>query len=284
MKMPMLSLRHILAALVALLLSLPLSAQGERGGRMWMFGATRANIYDEYLSPLDYKGYGGTMTMISERAARWSPKVVIDTCDFVIQSKVTSFLLLDLTGSYTVNPSGNAHFYEVQTQFAAGWHANWFFHPGIGQRVRVRAGGLAEFSAGGTYSTRNGNNPGQGRAAIDLAASTIADIYFRSPFKRQHEEWILRAELDIPFLGAMFSPQYGQSYYEIFSLRHYDRNVCMTWPVNAPSARLVTTFDIPIGDARILLGYRGEARQSHVHHLGRHAWTNGLVVGFVHRF
>lgn len=276
--------RYTLAALLALLSFLPLSAQGERGSRMWMFGATRANVYDEYLSPLDYKGYGGTMTMTSERPARWCNKVLIDTAEFVLQSKATSFLLLDITGNYATNATGNAHFYDAHALFAAGWHANWFFYPNFGQRVRLRAGGLAEFSAGGTYSTRNGNNPAQGRAAFDLAASGIADFYFRSPFKCQWEPWIFRMELDVPLLGLMFSPQYGQSYYEIFSLRHYDRNVCMTWPVNAPSARFITTFDIPVGRERILIGYRGEARQSNVHHLGRHAWTNGFIVGFVHRF
>lgn len=272
--------RLLLFILCMLAVPMSLSAQERERTRMWLFGVERSNLYDSYLSPLDYRGHGASLTMMAERAARWCPKVVIDSCDFILQPRVTTYYYFDVAGTEATNATGNAHFYDAQTTFAAGWHANWLLHPRIGQRLRLRAGGLAEFSGGGTYSTRNGNNPAQGRAAIDLAASGIADFYFHSPFKRQKAPWVLRAELSLPLLGTMFSPQYGQSYYELFSLGHYDHNVRPTCPVNAPSARFFANVEVPVGKARVLVGYRGEALQSRVNGLKHHAWNNGFFIGF----
>ncbi len=249
-------------ALLSLLCLFPVLAFGQYRDidRMWLFGVGGNALYDSYLSPLDYQGSSLGITLINERKARWG------------QGHVTSFTLLDVNGSFADNPSGNASFYDFTADFSFGWHYNWIF----GKNWKLRAGALAEFLGGGTYSTRNGNNPAQGRGSFDLAASAIADYQFRV---RKHH-WHARAELDIPTVGAMFSPQYGQSYYEAFELCHYDHNVCATWPVNAPSARFIATLSVPVRKANIIVGYKADIRQSNVNSLERHAWNNSFVIGF----
>lgn len=254
-------MRYTLSFLFSCLAWLTVSAQPHAVERTWLFGAGGASIYDAYLSPLDYRGPSANVMMLNERTARWG-------C-----GRVSSMTVLDVEGSYASNGSGNAHFYDGQVSLGMGWHYNW--RPV--QAMRIRLGGLAELSGGGTYSTRNGNNPAQGRGAFDVAASAVFDYTFRI---RRLQPWHVRASLDLPLGGLMFSPQFGQSYYEIFSLGHYDHNVCGTWPVNAPSARLLTTLTIPVRHANVVVGYRGEARQSRVNDLGRHAWNNGFIVGF----
>ena len=94
----------------------------------------------------------------------------------------------------------------------------------------------------------------------------------------------VRLQTDIPLLGVAFGPDYGQSYYEIFSLGHYDHNVCFTHPLNAPSAHVLFTLQVPMGRRAVLsVGYDGDIRQSHVNHLKRHHWSHRFVIGYVRR-
>lgn len=260
--------------------------------RDWLFGAGGGSIYDSYLSPLDYSGPSFSVGMLNERNARWNPRV-------------SSLARFDLSGTYATNPGRNAHFYDGQLDVGFGWAYNWERSFTPSRSLTLALGGMADFSGGGTYSTRNGNNPAQGRAAFSISPVLRARYTFTGPrglrlkygteqceWRESDDTWTTRiliktrpwsvqAQLELPLVGVMFSPQYGQSYYELFSLHHFDHNVCPTWPVNAPSARLLTTLHMPVSlHTDFILGYRGEALQSHVNGLRRHAWQNGVVIGF----
>lgn len=280
------SLMLLLCALSVLTAPRAVSAQTAGVDRTWLFGAGHSALYDEYLSPLDYTGPEFSVGMQNERTPRWAKAPV---------SQLTQF---EFCGTYASNPGGNAHFYDGQVNVGFGWF--YHFAHEANRPWNLALGGLAEFSGGGTYSTRNGNNPAQGRAAFDVAPSAIFTYAFRAPrCFRISGHWCggadhsaepmrsvepmcyLRVQLDVPLAGLMFSPQYGQSYFELFELGHYDHNVCFTYPGNAPSARLQATLHVPVSrTTRLVVGYRGEALQSHVNHLGRHAWQNGAVIGF----
>lgn len=260
--------------------------------RNWLFGAGYGAIYDSYLSPLDYGGPSASVGMQNERNARWN-------------DRVTSLARFDLSGTYATNPGGNGHFYDGQLDVGFGWVYNWerrYYHR---RRLTLGLGGMADFSGGGTYSTRNGNNPAQGRAAFSISPVLRTRYYFEGPrglrlhyFPKEHKQqlgissncsggcymwrpWSVQAQLELPLVGVMFSPQYGQSYYELFELGQYDHNVRLTYPGNAPSARLQAALHVPVSlNTDFVVGYRGEALQSHVNGLRRHSWQNGVVIGF----
>lgn len=229
----------------------------------WLFGAGRMNALDTYLSPFEYAGPALSVFHRSERPARWC------------RDRVTVTGVFSARGAYLHSPTDDGKEWEGNLSAAGGWHYN--FHPAHGLRIGI--GGLLEAVTGFTYNTRNGNNPAQGRLEADIALSGVAEYGFS--IARRKFAWL--TQIDVPLAGLMFSPDYGQSYYELFSLGHRGHNVCATWPLNAPSARIMTTLSAKLLGATLSVGYIGDVRQSDVNHIKRHAWHNQFVIGYVRR-
>ena len=85
-------------------------------------------------------------------------------------------------------------------------------------------------------------------------------------------------------MGVMFSPHYGQSYYEIFSLGHADGVVRFTSLHNQPSLRQMFTADLPVGRMKMRLAYVWDAQQSSINNLRTHTYSHVFMVGFVNAF
>ncbi len=242
---------------VASLEHLPLSGVVER---TYLLGMGKNHVYDSYLSPLDYAGSTLGFTRIGERTMQRG------------QGRWSQMTYFDLNASQLHNPVGNATTWDGELQFNYGQHYHLMAQP----KWNVALGGLLGAHLGGTYNTRNGNNPGQMRMALDLAVSAVAARQFALWKKR----WTWRTQCDIPVMGTFFTPNYGQSYYEIFILGHANRNIVFSHPFNAPSVRLLSTISIPFGTSSLTLGYKADIRQSTVHHLDRHAWSHTFLIGY----
>ena len=122
--------------------------------------------------------------------------------------------------SYSDNRSGNGGEIAGAYTFSYGVHYNWNFFDGS---LNVKAGAQADVNVGFLYNTRNSNNPAQARLSLNISPSAAATYRFRL---WQHN-YSLRYELSVPLIGMMFSPNYGQSYYEIFSRGNYDHNIVL---------------------------------------------------------
>ena len=220
-----------------------------------------ANVLDTYLSPITHAGPVVGILHRAERLARWGAGKV----------SVQGFYSGNVGQLESVADRGRA--YSGDLTAAVAWHYN--FH--LPNKTRLAVGGMGEVDLGFTYLTRGGNNPAQGRAGVNLGLSLIAE----QPFRLWDREWSASAQLDLPLVGARFTPNYGQSYYEIFSLGNYNKNIQFTHPINAPSARLFTQISIHLGRAKLSLGYWGDIRQSELHHLKRHSWNHYFTIGYV---
>lgn len=242
---------------VASLEHLPLSGVVER---TYLLGMGKNHVYDSYLSPLDYAGSTLGFTRIGERTMQRG------------QGRWSQMTYFDLNASQLHNPVGNATTWDGELQFNYGQHYHLMAQP----KWNVALGGLLGAHLGGTYNTRNGNNPGQLHMALDLAVSAVAARQFALWKKR----WTWRTQCDIPVMGTFFTPNYGQSYYEIFTLGHAHENIVFSHPFNAPSLRLLSTISIPFGTSSLTLGYKADIRQSTVHHLDRHAWHHTFLIGY----
>lgn len=228
--------------------------------RTWLWGVGRANVLDTYLSPLEYTGLNLHLLHRTERTARWGG------------GRVTVHSLYTAHGAYLSSPTDDGKEMDGELTAAGGWLYNW--RPA--RRWRLAAGGLLEGSGGFTYNTRGSNNPAQGRLGVALAASGLAE--YRFPFL--HREAVARIYADAQLAGVQFSPEYGQSYYEIFSLGHSSGVVHFTQPANCPTVRLQAQVALPLFGARLTLGYLADVRQSQLGGLKRHAWRNSFVVGY----
>lgn len=229
----------------------------------WLFAAGHANVLATYLSPLEYTGPAFSVAHRSERLARWG------------RGKVTVQGWFQTQGSYTASPTKDNHFYDGRFTAAVAWHRNWCPAPGL----RLGVGGQAETGGGITYSLNGGNNPAEGRVALHVGPSVTADYAFRVGRRK----WSVNSQMDVPLLGLAFTPTYGQSYYEMFSLGHSDHNVRVTHPFNAPSLRWTTLCRIPVLGAKVSVGYQADIVQSHLGGLKYHAWNHTFMIGYTRR-
>ena len=139
---------------------------------------------------------------------------------------------------------------------------------------------MIDTGVGFLYNTRNSNNPAQAKAQFGIAASTSANYKFR--IRRGYHN--VRYEICLPLAGIMFSPNYGQSYYEIFSQGNYDHNIVPTYLGNTPSLRQMLTFDFNLLHTTVCVGYLGDYRQAKVNELKYHHYTHALMIGIVKKF
>jgi hypothetical protein len=230
-----------------------------------LFGIGSTNVLDTYLSPEDYTG-------LELRALSESSRLTN-----LIHGKISYMSMSMGNISFLDYRNGNGSEIAGLYSYDIGWHYNWMLCDG---RLRLQAGSLLDFNIGFIYNTRNSNNPAQAKLYLNLAPSFIATYRLRlwdHPFS-------LRYMLNIPVVGVMFSPNYGQSYYEIFSEGNYDHNAVATFPGNAPSLRQMLTLDFNIGKNTYRVGYMNDIQQSRVNNLKSHVWSHLFMIGFVKRF
>ena len=227
-----------------------------------MLGVGYTNILDTYLSPEKYRGTDVRFISHTRREN--------DSARFVHQ------LLHEGNIAFADNRSGNGG--EIAGGYTFGYSLLRKWQMPVGScGLRLLAGGTAELSAGFLYNTRGSNNPAQARFALQLKPTVAADFDFRI-FKRQKRPFTLHYEASAPLCGLMFSPNYGQSYYEIFSRGNYDHNCVPTTVASTPSLRQMLTLDFRALHTTWRIGYLGDWRQASVHLIPVESVLLALVV------
>ena len=225
-----------------------------------LFGIGRESMQDTYLSPEHYSGPEVRYTSVTMRVRpdrRWSTMMINE--GYVANGK-----------SRSENGSMMSGAYRFQ-------YGRLYRLPQLLEGLSLKAGVQGELLGGFIYSTRNGNNPAQARAMIDVGPVLTA----------AYRVWRLDISYtaSCPLAGLTFSPNYGQSYYEIFDRGNYDHNIVPTTIVSTPSLRHQLMIRLKTSHHNNLtVGYLGDYQQQSVNNLKQHLYTHAFVIGVTHTF
>ena len=276
--------RFVRMACVASLLSLlPIAGWGQKGetatdsiaallgaerplySSSYMLGIGGTQSLDTYLSQEHYNGTG--ITFLATQKRRRRPSAAWST----LMEHQANLSLLSDRANQTDEKEGSYRFF-------IGRLHRWQL---LDNRLSLSAGGMAVLSLGFIYNTLGGNNPAQARVNLDIMPTGAASYRFqigKMPF-------VAHYELQMPLVGLAFSPNYGQSYYEIFSRGDNDHNVVPTTFVSAPTFRQQFSVSTPLSRRWALrVGYLGDYEQLQVNHLKRHVHTHRVMMGIVKEF
>lgn len=253
-----------------LLLALPMQAQEDSLQanryvmRATLYGVGFTNILDTYLSPAEYTGPEVRILRESMRMTK------------LMDGRVSVQSLFQGHLSLTENRAGTGS----EMAGLVNWNYALHYQFRLSEKLKILAGPLLDINGGFVYNLRNSNNPAQARAYANLAASGM--VIYR--FRIGNYPLVARYQANLPLMGIMFSPEYGQSYYEIFSLKHGGKNVLFTSLHNQPSLRQFLTLDFPIRSVNMRFGYVCDIQQAQVNHLKSHTWSHAFMLGFVKNF
>ena len=223
-----------------------------------LIGCGQYKIKNTYLSAIKYDGWG--INVLNERMKLIRPRI-----------SRQQTLHLDLS---TVNhPAGTSRAYAGFIDYAYGLH--YHFRPT--PELKILAGGSAGAMFGFVYNMQNGNNPAALHVDLNMRLSA-AVIYI---FRLRHCPLTVRYQTDIPVVGMLFSPHYGQSYYEIFGVGNSDGVIQCFSLHNKWALRNYLTVDLPVGNWTVRLGYLNDLYQTKVNGIQTDYVSHSFMVGMV---
>lgn len=262
--------KTILSSLAGIALLSPLSlwARGPKGephqplrptATAFTVEVGRQSALDTYLSPVRYGGLNLALGYERLRAASFAP-----------EKWLTRHHVLGTFATMT-NRSGNGSMMSAYLDYSFAMLRRWPVCRGLW----LAGGGEAALTVGGLYNLRNSNNPATAKVAVDLGATAMASYHFRI----SRLPVTLRYQVSLPVVGAFFSPEYGQSYYEMFYLGNSDGIVHFGAWHNRVDLRNYITVDLHLGQRALRLGYRQVMRTTYINYIDTQVFTHSFVLG-----
>ncbi|MBR5899084.1 MAG: DUF3316 domain-containing protein [Muribaculaceae bacterium] len=222
-----------------------------------------SKITDTYLSPLKYDGLYAALHFERMQAMKFNPD------RWVMQLK------FDAEVDRVLSPSRNSEMWYGGVDASWGMMHRWQVAKGL----TLAAGGSTTLDLGCRYSMRNGNNPASARAAWTVNATGYAAWNFNIGSLPV----TLCYQPTLPVVGAFFSPEYGQLYYEIYLGEWNGLAHAAHWG-NYFEMENVITADLRFSATSLRIGYRNNILSTHINNITTRMATHGIVFGLTHEW
>lgn len=228
-----------------------------------MLGIGGTSLYDTYLSPIKYKGT--TIGLFHEQIKMAG----------MMNGKVAVQHQFSFDFSWSDNDAETASDYSGFLEYNYGL----LYRLKPINNLQLFAGAQADGLLGFIYNTRNGNNPATAKVHLNLNLSGIAAYQF----KIKSQPLLVRYQLNLPFAGAMFSPHFGQSYYEI-SLGDSDDIIYFSSFHNHFIMKNLLTVELPFKSTILRLSYINSIYETDINDIQTRVHSNSFFIGFSRNF
>ncbi len=213
-----------------------------------------------YLSPLRYDGSVIGVSGQWIKASQWAPESLV--MQFDAGAAMRDYM----------NPARTATMLGFDGMFA--WGLQW--RRRLPHSLQITAGGSLDISGGCLYLTRNGNNP----VTVLASASLDIDASLSWSFRIGRLPMVLSDEVRIPSIGGFFSPEYGETYYEIWLGNRKGLAHCGWWG-NRFCIDNLLSLKLDFGRTAMEVGYRYGYNSAWANSLGTQLHTHTFVIGII---
>ena len=217
-------------------------------------------VLSTYLSPLRFHGtYFGVY-------GQWG-KALPSNSERVIMNFRTSANFGNL-----YNPANTALMTGVDIN--ASWGISW--RKRFSNNLQFTAGGIGELEGGAFYLTRNSNNPVCALAALRV----LGDLSLSYHFNIGRLPVLISDNCTLPLFGLFFSPQYGETYYEIY-LGNRSNLLHPGWWGSDFRISNHLAFTLDFGKTAMELGYRFTFHNQYAENLTLRTLSHQFTIGII---
>jgi len=241
----------------------------------WQMGVGSGYIYDDYLSPLPYQGNSLLFSCGTTKPLNWS---IPDSLSLPFkEAKWSNQVQFSLNTVYGKSPAGSRLL-----------HGNVDFRDNLMRQLidqqnwSVSLGGFLALGGGGRYCLVNGNNPASLDVYLDLGITGLTDYRFNlwnKPMKLSYQG-------SFSLSGIAFSPEYAESYYEIFYLGNKENVLKYTQPFNNEHWRQLLSLQIPLSKRKssLRLNIQNDGHITLYNNIRTRVMTTHFSVGYIRYF
>ncbi len=222
--------------------------------------AGMGSLRDTYISPITYDGYHQRIAYANTH------------CNSL--SRWTRTLEGGIDYELTHNPAGNHTMHALIADFK--WANMRLLKWRPWRQCAFKVGPMAQFRGGVLYNTNNSNNVVSARVHMAVGVNAMAAYHTLL----SHKKLSITYEMTLPVMGAFFSPEYDEPYYEIYVGNH--KNLAhFGWWGNRFDITNYLFADYQIGSHTVMrIGYRNRVECSRVCHITTRSISHAFVIGF----
>lgn len=220
-----------------------------------------SRVLDSYLTPITYTGWHTGLGFEHNQACgfypeRWQRQLSLGVVYDNVENRVGNNTMHHLRGT-------------ARWALMHKWYPS-FLHG----KLTLMGGGMTWLHGGIIYNSANSNNPVSVKGHWTLGLQGIAQY----EFKMGRIPVYLRYQAALPVAGVWFSPEYDESFYEIYLGNH--RNLMQVgWWGNRFDLDHQITADFRLGGTILRIGYHGTFERSWANRLNTHITTHAIVIG-----